>query len=609
MMGIHRLPDGLSRKIAAGEVIERPLSVVKELIENSLDAGATAIDVELEQGGKVLISVKDNGGGIVPEELPLAVEKHATSKISNEADLEAISTLGYRGEALSSVCAVSHFEIYSRRPDLPEGASLHYENGAPRVTAVPLRPGTTVVVKDLFYNLPARRKFLKTAAAEFRRISRLVQDYAFAYPAVAFSLTHDGKNVFKSSGDGGVEKLLARMWGDEPEIRASASETATSSVRLWWQDLGPQSRFQLISFVNGRRVSDAVIRSAIHGFHWATRGNWLVMLALPAEDVDVNVHPAKSEILFRRSGEVYDLVRKAADRLAKGFSDAPILGRVGRMPDSSPSFDAPAESFPAGGTTAQGGSAAWRRPPEREPHPFSRLEEPVFRAASPNAFAARGSQEASGERLPFSSYRQTAPASSSGETSAAESAAPDGKLYLAQLPQGYLVFSTPDGLLIVDPHAAHERVNYERILKACADPRGQEKLIMPIPLPPTLKDDAMANRGKLAELNFAIDEDGSLSRLPVHAKVVGVSPVDLLRSALNAIEERREHSDSLVNVFATKACKASVKLTTRLEAAEAYQLLAELERCDQPNACPHGRPTVLRLTGGALDRHFGRLGL
>ena len=606
MMGIHRLPDGLSRKIAAGEVIERPLSVVKELIENSLDAGATAIDVELGQGGKVLISVKDNGGGIVPEELPLAVEKHATSKISSEADLEAISTLGYRGEALSSVCAVSHFEIYSRCSELTEGASLHYENGVPRVTAVPLRPGTTVVVKDLFYNLPARRKFLKTAAAEFRRISRLVQDYAFAYPAVAFSLVHDGKRVFKSSGGGSVEKLLARMWGDEPEIRASAFEAAASAVRLWWQDLGPQSRFQLISFVNGRRVSDAVIRSAIQGFHWATRGNWLVMLSLPAEDVDVNVHPAKSEILFRRSGEVYDLIRKAAERLAKGFSDAPIRGRGDRMPFSSPPFDAPAESFSVGGPTAPGGSTAWRRLPEREPHPFSRLEEPVFRAASPNAFAARGSQEASGERLPFASYRQTVSVPPSGDMSAAESAAPDGKLYLAQ---GYLVFSTPDGLLIVDPHAAHERVNYERILKACADPRGQEKLIMPIPLPPTLKDDAMANREKLAELNFAIDEDGSLSQLPMHAKVAGVSPVDLLRSALNAIEERQEHSDSLVNVFATKACKASVKLTTRLEAAEAYQLLTELERCDQPNACPHGRPTVLRLTGSALDKHFGRLGL
>lgn len=609
MMGIHRLPDGLSRKIAAGEVIERPLSVVKELIENSLDAGATAIDVELGQGGKVLISVKDNGGGIVPEELPLAVEKHATSKISSEADLEAISTLGYRGEALSSVCAVSHFEIYSRRSELAEGASLHYENGVPRVTAVPLRPGTTVVVKDLFYNLPARRKFLKTAAAEFRRISRLVQDYAFAYPAVAFSLVHDGKSVFKSSGGGSVEKLLAQMWGDEPEIRASALEAAASSVRLWWQDLGPQSRFQLILFVNGRRVSDAVIRSAIQGFHWATRGNWLVMLSLPAEDVDVNVHPAKSEILFRRSGEVYDLIRKAAERLAKGFSDAPILGRGDRMPLSSSPFDAPAESFSVGGPTAPGGSTAWHRLPEREPHPFSRLEEPVFRAASPNASAARGSQEASGERLPFASYRQTVSVSPSGDVSAAESAAPDGKLYLAQLPQGYLVFSTPDGLLIVDPHAAHERVNYERILKACADPRGQEKLVMPIPLPPTLKDDAMANREKLAELNFAIDEDGSLSQLPMHAKVAGVSPVDLLRSALNAIEERQEHSDSLVNVFATKACKASVKLTTRLEAAEACQLLAELERCDQPNACPHGRPTVLRLTGGALDKHFGRLGL
>ena len=597
-MAIHRLPEELSRKIAAGEVIERPLSVVKELIENSLDAGARNIEVELVQGGKVLISVKDDGCGIAAEELPLAVEKHATSKIQVEDDLEAIATLGYRGEALSSIGAVSRFELFSRRASAPEGAVLRCENGAVKVTPVPLRPGTTVVIKDLFYNLPARRKFLKTATAEFRRILRLIQDYAFAYPAVAFTLIHGGKTVFKSTGGGSVEKLIEQTWGDEPRAVSARYETDRGGCALWWQDCGPQSRFQLISFVNGRRVSDAVIRSAIQSFHWATRGNWLAMISLPPEDIDVNVHPAKSEILFRHSGEVYDLVRKTAVKFSREYSQAPVLTRVDRAPNAAADFVYTPPAVQKSGALP----ASWRSLPERETHPFSRVEDPVFRAASPHSFASREAERRTTERLPF-------PARPQPETTASELAADDGTVYLGQIAQGYLIFSTPEELLIVDPHAAHERVNYEKILKACAQPGGEERLIMPIPLPPTLRDEALAHRRELAELRFAIDDDGSLSALPVHAKVVGVSPVDLLRSALNAIEERRENSQSLLDIFATKACKASVKLTTRLTADEAKLLLAQLNACDEPNACPHGRPTVLRLSGQALDKHFGRLGL
>lgn len=586
-MKIHKLPAGLAMKIAAGEVIERPLSVVKELIENSIDAQSSSVDVELIQGGKVLISVKDNGSGIEPDELPLAVEKHATSKISEESDLDAIMTLGYRGEALCSVGAVSQLEIFSRRAELPEGASLRLENGTPKISRLPLRPGTTVIVKDLFYNLPARRKFMKTAAAEFRRISRLIQDYAIAYPLIAFSLVHDGKNVFKSDGSGSVERLLEQIWGPEPEIRRSVYQSGPLSVTLWWQDCGPQSRFQLISFVNGRRVGDAIIRSGLQSFTWASRGNWLAMISLPPEDIDVNVHPAKTEILFRHSGDVYDLLRRAAEKFARGFSEAPVS--IGKITDST--FQASPERH----------ETPLRRPPipEREPHPFSRMEEPPFRASSPQGYERQTQHIA----FPAAEPSFRAPEEEAHAVSRA------GAEYLGQLPQGYLIFSNQDGLLIVDPHAAHERVNYERILKASASPEGQESLIMPIPLPPSLKDDACARREQLAELSFKIDGDGSLSRLPVHAKALGISPIDLLRSALNALDDHEDHLGSLKERWAMKACKASVKLTTRLEPAEALQLLEELERCDQPNACPHGRPTVLRLDGGALDKHFGRLGL
>ncbi len=592
-MGIHRLPEELSRKIAAGEVIERPLSVVKELIENSIDAGAHSIEVELVQGGKVLISVRDDGCGIAPEDLPLAVEKYATSKISTDEDLEAISTLGYRGEALSSVGAVSELEIFSRRAETGEGACLRHENGEAKISSVPLRPGTTVIVKDLFYNLPARRKFLKTASAEFRRISRLVQDYSFAYPGISFSLVHGGKTVFKSSGSGSLKKLLADVWGDEPEIRAAGFATGNSSASLWWQDTGPQSRFQLVSFVNGRRVGDAVIRSAIMSFHWATRGNWLVMLTLPPEDVDVNIHPAKAEILFRHSGDVFDLVRKATEKFSRDFSELPGVRNFSQDKNLS-SFDVrpknPSQFSPY--------------KPQHEAHPFSRIEDPVFRCSSPNAFALRKEQTA--ERLPFNSWRDEPVQDLPQDVAIFDS---DGPRFICQLSQGYLLFAEAGGVLIVDPHAAHERINYERILKACSDPTAQERLILPIQLPPTLKDAALANQEQLAELRFSFDDTGALSSLPMHINATGIGPIELLRSAVSAIEERSEDSESLLHRFAVKACKASVKLTTRLEPSEALQLLSDLEKCDQPSACPHGRPTVLRLPGAALDKHFGRLGL
>jgi len=604
-MAIHRLSDELSRKIAAGEVIERPLSVVKELIENSLDAGARNIEIELEQGGKVLISVKDDGCGIDADELSLAVEKHATSKIAGEDDLEAIATLGYRGEALSSIDAVSRFELYSRRASSPEGAVLRSEDGAVRVSAVPLRPGTTVVVKDLFYNLPARRKFLKTATAEFRRIQRLIQDYAFAYPSVAFTLTHGGKKAFSSSGSGSIEKLLKQVWGDEPDVFSARYDADKGGCTLWWQDCGPQSRFQLITFVNGRRVSDPVIRSAVQSFPWATRGNWLATISLPPEDIDVNVHPAKSEVLFRHSGEVFDLVRKAADKLGKNFSQ-PSLPQRGAGALAAPA-DFVFEKKTPSQTVGTGSFSPFPKPyvPEREPHPFSRMEEPFFRAASPHSFASRETERARTERLPFEPARESGSVQQQNQADTASS----GCTYFGQLPRGYLIFADADGLLIVDPHAAHERVNYERILKASAAPGGEERLIVPIVLPPTLREEATAQKEELAQLRFSRDENGSLATLPFHVKEIGIGPVDLLRSALHAIEEGSETLRPLLDRFASKACKASVKLTTRLTEDEANALLAQLNACDEPNACPHGRPTVLRLTGVALDKHFGRLGL
>ncbi len=601
-MAIQRLSPELAKKIAAGEVVERPLSVVKELLENSIDAGASQVTVELVQGGKVLISVADDGSGIAPQELPLALEKHATSKIATDQDLEAISTLGYRGEALASISAVSVLELYSRRRDLDTGAVAICREGEITVQQSALQPGTRVTVRDLFYNLPARRKFLKSAPAEYRRILRLVEDYALAYPSVAFRLINDGKKSFQSPGDGDVATLLRQLWGLEPSTRRADFAAQAGSLQAWWQDCGASSRFQLTVFVNGRRISDGTIRSAVVFYPWAHRGNWLLFLTLPPEDVDINVHPAKSEILLRRSGEVFDLVRRGVEQFAQEFSQLTLAPKA-HQERAQTTAPAPGEYRPAG---SQAEPFRQHGAPHRERNPFSRIEAPAFRVASSRSVLERSrGPEPAPSPLISPTERQPELPMVPGEAAVASV---DGQeRYLGQLASGYLIFEDYQGLLILDPHAAQERVLFERILAACSDPEAVESLVVPVPLPPSLRDDALFYQKELQDLGVHLDDQGNLKALPVHGKGLDIAPLDLLRGALGALED---HGDSrpLMDRWALRACKASVKLTTALEPQEARQLLVDLRRCEQPNACPHGRPTTLRLGSQVLARHFGRQG-
>lgn len=594
-MTIKRLPDHLARKIAAGEVVERPVSVVKELLENSLDAGASQVEVELAEGGKVLISVTDNGSGIAGEDMPLAVEKHATSKISAEEDLEAIGTLGYRGEALASIASVSILELYSRKKDRENGTVLCFEKDQMVLRDTPLKPGTQVIVKDLFYNLPVRRKFMKSSAAEFRRILRLIQDYALAWPSVAFKLIHDSRVVFQSVGDKTVEGALTRIWGKEPETAYLEFEAGNLKARLWWQDCGAGSRFQLISFVNGRRIVDSSLRAALLSHPWANRGNWLLMLTLPLEDVDVNVHPAKTEILFRRSGDVFDVVRRCAEGFSRHFSQL-VPGRA-----SSPVADSSLEHQNFPGQSHRPGWQADGAPA----NPFSPIASP-FRVSSGRASrdvpGYHGGAETSGDQS--FSFRQEI----SQEPSVFQDVPQNEAFYLGQLPQGYLLFMDVKGLLIIDPHAAHERVNYERIMSSARQSGGAEQLLVPMALPPTLAEDVAHHRQALNELGFSFDDDGRLLMVPIHASA-RLGALEMLRGAVAALEDRQETNHSLLERWAMKACKASVKITGRLESSEALCLYQDLMNCENPNACPHGRPTVLILTGKTLDDHFGRNGL
>ncbi|MCF0247960.1 MAG: DNA mismatch repair endonuclease MutL, partial [Synergistes sp.] len=306
---IKRLPPDVSTRIAAGEVVERPSSVAKELIENSIDAGARSITIQTEQGGKNSFVIEDDGCGIPFDELPLALERYATSKISDIDDLERISTLGYRGEALASVAAVSRMEIRSRTADSETGGLIRCEAGDITLhTETPAKPGTRIQVDDLFFNLPARRKFLKSSTAELRRIAQIINDYALIHPEVTFRLYEENKKILEYTASGGIEETLLRRWGKQTKIYSSHSKDASLSVKMWWNPLPDSRRVVTTLFVNDRRVQDSAVRAAISSADAAAYGEWLIVISLPPQDVDVNIHPTKEEVRFRKSGEIFKAV-------------------------------------------------------------------------------------------------------------------------------------------------------------------------------------------------------------------------------------------------------------------------------------------------------------
>ena len=603
MSVIRPLPPELINQIAAGEVIERPSSVVKELVENSLDAGATRIEVDIEQGGARLIRVRDDGGGIAPDELPLAVASHATSKIGSFDDLEHVASMGFRGEALASVSSVARFALTSRQREADAAFRIEVDGGrlqAARPAQHP--PGTSVEVRDLFYNVPARKKFMRAERTEFAHIDDLLKSLALARGGVEFRLSHNGKpvRIWKSARDAQAQLArVAEVLGEDFPAQSLRVDHAAASMRLsGWVGLPTASRSQADQqyfYVNGRLVRDRVVAHAVrqayadvlfHGRHPA----FVLYLELDPAGVDVNVHPAKHEVRFREQRLVHDfLFRTLHEALAQtraGQVESHAQADDGRLYMST--ANAPAPGLPA---IAQGTS--W---PAR----------------------AGQSRLALGVREPLADY-----AALSGESPRAAPvvmpAAEQGEVpplgyAIAQLKSIYVLAENAQGLVLVDMHAAHERITYEKLKagRAYSSLRSQ-LLLVPLNLAVSAKEAAAAEEHAEALADWGLE----LSRSGPSGVVVRRIPAllegaDVTRLARDVLAELAQHGSSrrlqeLENeLLSTMACHGSVRAGRRLTLPEMNALLREMESTERSGQCNHGRPTWTQLSLAELDRLFMR---
>ncbi len=578
-MKIKVLPEDLASRIAAGEVIECPAAVVKELVENSIDAFSTMINVTLLQGGKTRIVVEDNGQGMEKEDLEVSIRRHATSKIEKLEDLENIHTLGFRGEALASISAVSRLDIRSRTAHTEKGSLLQTEAGSViSISDVNWTPGTRIQVDDLFYNLPARKKFLKSTVAEFRRISQLLRAFCLSSPEIDFQLIHDGKKTLSSRGKTNRKDILELLWSHEPEILINHHQAGLVSIDCWIQKQPGKKKLMVQSFVNNRVIQDSLIKAALHSALGEISANVALFITVPPDHVDVNIHPAKTEVRFRYSREIFDTVRQAASELAGKNS-------VNLIPCTlSPHCSGKGLSFE------------------------SLTREKFFPNRTDNtSFFSRVAQN-----LPVTKME---PCEISGtgyienDTTALYS---DGEVTCyGQLAIGYLLFETEGSLFLMDHHAAHERVTFEKIRNRSGTGRSSVPLTIHLEIPQQFQDDVREYMKDLEKSGFEFevtDEGLFLKSIPQCLGELAGNPFEYLSSLIMTWNEGSSPvlDGAVWFKWTTMACKASVKLTTRLTSTEALVLWRDLMFCENPFACPHGRPTLLEISEGNLLNYFGR---
>jgi DNA mismatch repair protein MutL len=595
---IQLLSDSLISQIAAGEVIERPASVVKELVENALDAGARRIEVELERGGCSLIRVRDDGSGIDPSEISLALARHATSKIASLDDLEHVSTLGFRGEALPSIASVARLSLISRSARGEHAWVVDARDGEVSAPAPASHGfGTSVEVRDLFFNVPARRKFLRTEATEYQHIVRMLERMALSRFDVAFALAHNGKNVWSlASAQSSVQRLdrVARICGEEFAAHVIELQHETESLKLsGWLALPTFSRSQAdlqFTFLNGRFVRDKLLVGAarlayrdvlFHGRFCA----YVLYLGLDPAQVDVNAHPQKLEVRFRDSRRVHDFVFRTLEK---------VLADTRPTADSSGSAPADWLTGAAAGFAA-GGPAQAR---------FS-LPDPQHRASA-DAYRSflSPAMEVHDAALPtLDPGKGIEPAGAS---------APLGYA-IAQLHGVYILAQSADGMVLVDMHAAHERIMYEGMKKLLAGDTAQQQLLMPeiLHVTPAQADMAESHAQEFSALGFGVTRLGpvELALRAVPTLLARRDPAGIVRDVLSDLLESghsRRVEESINHLLATMACHAAVRAQRTLSVPEMNALLREMEGTERADQCNHGRPTWVRLSMTELDRLFLR---
>jgi len=584
---INRLPPDLANQIAAGEVVERPASVVKELVENAIDAGARRVAVHVELGGKKQVRVEDDGEGMEPEDARLAIERHATSKIRSSGDLAAILTLGFRGEALPSIASVSHFVLRTRARGRSSGTEIRVNGGVlAGVVEAAAAEGTVVEVNDLFYNLPARRKFLKADAAESAQVSRIVTQLALAYPEVGFTLTSAGRTVLQCPPARSLRDRLYQVYGERTdlvELRKDAGGLKLTGFIAALADQGPTRGPQNV-FINRRIVKDRTIAHAIvDSYSQASikerSPEVHLFIEMPPDALDVNVHPTKAEVRFREPSLVHEVVRRAFME-ALGQTGAPLLQlRPEHAALESVQWDN-LKAVPYGGA----------------PAPLA--------PAIPGILA--------GGAYP-NRWMPSASSASAAFASSAASAVP--MIPIGQFRDTFIIAVDDEGVAIIDQHVAHERVLFERVMERLSSGALEsQRLLVPMLLDvaPSAHQTLLGRAAELSRLGFELESFGDAT-IRVCA-VPALLDADDSAKALLALAEDLEGldrgaqvQDALQRIAATTACHAAVKANYPLTYEKMAHILAELRATAYSTVCPHGRPVMLRLTRREIEKNFDRI--
>ena len=589
---VRLLAPEVASRIAAGEVIERPVSIVRELLDNSLDAGARRITVEIEEGGTKLIRITDDGCGITPNDLELAFERHATSKLSRIEDLSSLRTLGFRGEALPSIAAASDVEIVTRSREEPVGVhAVLVDARVVKRAARAAPPGTSFAARELFGRVPARRKFLSSPAQETRHVTVLVSHYALAYPAVAFHLQSNGRTVLQTPGDGNLRHAFAAIYG--PDMASAMLDVDHAEDGIQVRGLaGPPSttrgnRTAISVFVNGRWVQSrslvfAVVDAYQSQLQVGRHPVAAVDVRLPEEDVDVNVHPAKAEVRFRDERGVGRVVRHAIraaleSSMAASWDYTPppdiLPGPPGVVDEAgmAPSPDLPRDRL---------------TPPSalRPPQP---VQQPLGLHSTSAAIASPSDRPTQREVLPLLRV-------------------------VGQMNATYIVAEGPSGMYLIDQHAAHERIRYDEIVarREAAQEPARQPLLEPVLLELDVQQAATLaeHQERLGVLGLDVESFGQREVL-VRAIPAGFASTDIagaLRGFIDRLGSERRVTDPFARAAATVACHSSVRAGQSLALDEMRRLVEDLEKTANPGTCPHGRPTLIHVATDLIERQFGR---